>query len=374
MFEEEKLSSIKRQAPSLYQSGIPIPSDMPGSFHTSIPEFSDVSVGVSERHYDGKESYLRFPIYEGGRLLTYHRYSHFLWLRDQLVHNYSGCVLPSLPEKEGITSYWQPSNEHFQEYRQYGLEKFLNWIIRHTKLSKTDEFICFMKEDELNFSVRVRSTENRKGWIGTLINLSTAVKGTVTSTVSNYLYGEQMLIENELDSHFNRAKNELKELISHIEELEYQSFEFVSKLENEAASNTALSNAFDGLRKTDPNVCNIRTLADAHKEIAMIQQDSISKLNALFHKDLQNYKRMILGALEAIHRRNSIKLKSLQPAEEPVDIEEISSDLCRDLEWVNLERKQVHRELAMKYIILYQELRYNEGSAWSEVSEKVVIV
>jgi hypothetical protein len=83
---------------------------------------------------------------------------------------------------------------------------------------------------------------------------------------------------------------------------------------------------------------------------------------------------MILGALEAIHRRNTLKLKSLQSAEEFVDIEEISSDLRRDLEWVNLERKQVHKELARKFILLYQELRYNEASAWSEVSEKVVIV
>lgn len=374
MFEEDKLTHIKRQTASLYQSGIPIPSDMPGSFHTSIPEFRDVSVGVSERHCDGNDNYLRFPIYESSRLLTYHRYSHFLWLREQLVQNYLGCIVPSLPEKEGISSYWHPLDEHFQEYRQYGLEKFLHWIIRHNKLSKSDEFICFMKEDELNFQVRVRSTENTRGWIGTIVSLSNAVKGSVTSTVSNYLYGEQMVLENEMDNYFNRIKTEFKELVSYIEDLEKQSFEFVSKLESESSSNYALSNAYEGIRKTDSSISNIRALADAHKEIALIQEESITKFNSLLHEDLQNYKRMILGALDAIYRRNSIKLKSLQSHEYSEHIEEISLDLRKDLEWVNLERKQAHKEVAMKYVLLYQELRQNEGSAWSEVSQKVVIV
>lgn len=374
MFGKDKSDHINKQTPSLYQSGIPIPSDMPGSFHTSTPEFRDVSIGVSERHYDGKETYLRFPIYENNRPLTYHRYSHFLWLREQLISHYSGCILPSLPEKEGISTYWRPLNQHFQEYRQYGLEKFIHWIIRHYKLSKSEEFIFFMTEEEVKFSLRVRSTENTGGWIGTLVSLTNAVKGSVTSTVSNYLYGEQNLIENEIDSQFHSIKTEFKELMSSIEDLEKQSLDFVSKLENESSANLTLASAYEGIRKTDSGISNIRALADVHKEIASIQQESITKLNSLLHKDLQNYKRMIFGALEAISRRNSIKLKLLQFHEESVDIEEISLDLGRDLEWVNLERKQVHKEVVMKYVLLYQELRQNEGSAWSELSQRVVIV
>jgi len=51
----------------------------------------------------------------------------------------------------------------FYEFRRYGLEKFIQRIGNHQILGRCIDFLSFIKDDELNFTIRLRESQISKG-------------------------------------------------------------------------------------------------------------------------------------------------------------------------------------------------------------------
>lgn len=372
MLEDERFIPVRRQLPSGSLSGLSFPTDFPRSRSSSSTSLHNLQVAAPEKFNDGQEAYFRYPLYDDNQLLTYHRYTHFEWFKNQLNSRHPGCIVPSLPEKEGISAYWNTLDAEFLENRRYGLEKFVQWLQTHPKLSKTSEVMQFISEDENEYQLRMKNSDRTGGsWLGSFKEISNLVSNTVSSTVTQYWYGEQIILENDTDKHYNRIRYEINELLRSIEELDAQTQEFTAKIVAESQSNNALMKAYETVLKTDPGLTAVNTLIEVHKEIADFQANVCEKMKQAIGKELQHYKRLCQGAFEALIRRNSIRVEISQGKEFMIDIRELNADLSRDFEMLTLERKKIQKDLAFKFVQFHQELREQEGSIWAEASEKL---
>jgi sorting nexin-4 len=61
------------------------------------------------------------------------RYSDFVWVRDQLMRVYPGCIVPALPPKT-IKYTTNILEDDFVKMRAKGLRMFLTGVARHTEL------------------------------------------------------------------------------------------------------------------------------------------------------------------------------------------------------------------------------------------------
>lgn len=372
MLEDDKFIPVRRQLPSVSHSGFSHYTDFDRSIRSISTSLNHIQVAAPEKYNDGLEAYFRYPLYDNNQLLTHHRYTHFEWLKNQLNSRYPGCIVPSLPEKEGISAYWNTLDTEFLENRRYGLENFIQWLQIHPKLSKTAEVMQFISEQENEYQFRIKNSDRNGGsWLGSFKEISNLVSNTVSCTVTQYLYGEQIILENDTDRHYNKIRFEINELMRSIEELDTQSSEFTTKILAESQSNNALMKAYETILKTDPGLKALITLIEVHKEIADFQSSICEKMKQAIGKDLQHYKRLFQGAFEALIRRNSIRGEISQGKDFMIDIRELNADLSRDLEVLVLERKKVQKELAYKFVQFHQELREQEGSIWVEACDKL---
>ena len=81
-----------------------------------------------------------------GEKSVFRRFSDFEWLHDQLLQNYPGCKIPSLPEKNVRTNLYV-NNTKILEERMKLFQKYLQYIEKHIHLSKSKEFGSFLSED-----------------------------------------------------------------------------------------------------------------------------------------------------------------------------------------------------------------------------------
>eukprot|EP01059_Diplonema_ambulator_P015465 TRINITY_DN26607_c0_g1_i1.p1 TRINITY_DN26607_c0_g1~~TRINITY_DN26607_c0_g1_i1.p1 ORF type:complete len:419 (+),score=173.09 TRINITY_DN26607_c0_g1_i1:54-1259(+) len=84
------------------------------------------------------------------------RYNDFVWLRETLVEEYPGVIVPPIPEKslkgniEKVSSSTGPSP--LREYRQRAMRKFLVRVGAHPKLHCAQSFVSFLElEEEADF-------------------------------------------------------------------------------------------------------------------------------------------------------------------------------------------------------------------------------
>ncbi|GAA6010195.1 hypothetical protein JCM10207_005661 [Rhodosporidiobolus poonsookiae] len=79
------------------------------------------------------------------------RYHDFVFLRDGLVKDFPACVVPPLPEKHRMEYIvGDRFSNDFIERRRQDLERFLQRLARHPKLSRTELFQQFLESTEWN--------------------------------------------------------------------------------------------------------------------------------------------------------------------------------------------------------------------------------
>ncbi|KAJ6252786.1 sorting nexin [Anaeramoeba flamelloides] len=94
------------------------------------------------------------------------RYKDFLWLRKNLVKDFPGTVVPTLPGKKIIAKF----ADQFVALRRKKLEIFLQKISKHKLLSLSKLFQIFIEKDSLNiFKTEVKRKQSFNG-IKTLHN------------------------------------------------------------------------------------------------------------------------------------------------------------------------------------------------------------
>mmetsp|Transcript_11594 Transcript_11594/g.17144 ORF Transcript_11594/g.17144 Transcript_11594/m.17144 type:complete len:437 (+) Transcript_11594:82-1392(+) len=100
------------------------------------------------------------------------RFSHFLWLRQQLVDNHPGCIVPPVPEKDFKGTLEKFVNgvdtKGLLEYRQRSLTKFLTRVGEHYILQKDEALHAFLTEEFNDFCNTIKTSSSKKsqslGW------------------------------------------------------------------------------------------------------------------------------------------------------------------------------------------------------------------
>mmetsp|Transcript_10365 Transcript_10365/g.10337 ORF Transcript_10365/g.10337 Transcript_10365/m.10337 type:complete len:256 (-) Transcript_10365:1054-1821(-) len=253
--------------------------------------------------------------------------------------------------------------------RRYGLEKFLKRVAGHPKISQSQEFLFFMRDDEANLQIRMKESQAKKGWIGTFSDF----KSSVSSTISSYMYGEQPVLQDEADVFFNTQRTELRGLYQQQELLCSQGNEMVANLDAEINSNIALSKAYENMRKVEKEQIaeKLKILAETHHQIAEVQKESFDKIKLLVGQDLEDYRRVTLGALETLERRNKIKIEKPEIYAN-INMRDLNADLKKDLEQFQQEKIFLGKSVSNQLIIYKQEMTEKISEVWREAYNRVI--
>jgi len=76
------------------------------------------------------------------------RYKHFSWMRNSLVQDHRGVIVPPLPEKNFLNRF----DEQFVEKRRARLQQFLLRVLQKDELKENNSFLLFLKGTGEQFS------------------------------------------------------------------------------------------------------------------------------------------------------------------------------------------------------------------------------
>eukprot|EP00755_Sulcionema_specki_P036505 Sspe_Gene.107081::Locus_85151_Transcript_1_1_Confidence_1.000_Length_1363::g.107081::m.107081/K17917/SNX1_2; sorting nexin-1/2 len=143
-------------------------SDLPQGFNF------DFRVAEPEKKAGGVLSYWVYhvhtktslPKFSQKELIVVRRYKDFNWLRDQLVAQYPGVIVPPIPEKAiaGSIEKMMGGNDPsaLVEYRMRAMRKFLVRVGAHPQLQHSDTFREFLELGEVEFQKRVKEGSAKK--------------------------------------------------------------------------------------------------------------------------------------------------------------------------------------------------------------------
>lgn len=360
------------------ESGLSISSNRRGLFEESefdekpqyfYAEIKNISIGEPQKVKEGRDGYFIYPILEGNVAISHHRYKEFVWLRNELSIHYPACATPALPEKEGVIGYWTSQDLLFYKFRRFGLEKFLQRVIQHPKLSKSPDLHSFLKDDDINFHLRMKKSESNKGWYGLISEWSVSIAG----LVSGYISSESNITHDEGDFEFSNYRNEIKLLYQQQETLCAQGRSLVTCEENEISSNVALSKAYENMGKVEKEGLSekLKVLAETHLSISDAHKSSFDKLKELVGQEMENYKRICFGLLEALERRD--KIKSDRNLSNQYDLREINQDLKKELNKFNQEKAYLSNVISQQLIEYKYELTEKISEVWREAYNKISV-
>lgn len=333
-------------------------------------ELDPISIKIGEPYKvkEGRESYTVYPILVNSVNTAQHRYRDFDWLRNELNTKYPGCSTPALPEKEGVASYWTNQDTLFFQFRRHGLEKFLQKIANHPKLFKSEDFQSFLKDDELNFAIRVKNSDSNKGWYGYISTIGTTLAG----AVSNYISPEYSANQDEGDFEFSSFKNEIANMLSSQETLCQQGRSLVTSEENEISSSHALGKAYENMSKVEKDSLSdkLKILADTHSQLSEAKKASIDKLKEIVGQLMEDNKRITQGLLEALDRRVRIRTEKNSAN---FDLREIESDLREEIKNFNAEKNFLSQTVSKELILYKQEQSERISEIWREAYNRISV-
>jgi PX domain len=359
--EDKQIKNVSRNRSHLLEE-----SEFAGPSTVSIV-ITDLSLGEPQKVREGRDGYYVYPVIVQGKVLSLHRYKEFVWLKNELSILYPASATPALPDKEGVIGYWSNQDPIFYTFRRYGLEKFLQRINKHPKLSKSPDFISFVKDDELSFQVRMKKSESNKGWYGVISDWGSSIAGAVTS----YITHDQLHPQEDGDSEFSNHKNEIKLLYQQQETLCGQGRSLVTSEENEINSNLALSKAYENMSKVEKETLadKLKILAETHLSITEAHKSSFDKLRLLVGQEMEDYKRITLGLLEALERRE--KIKSDKNLSAQYNIKEINNEIRKEISKFNQEKAFLSQVVSQQLIMYKQELSEKISEVWREAYIKI---
>ena len=363
ILEEEKHNpkhfGLQARSHSFEESECNVPS--------APPSFHGLKLGDPQKMREGRDGYYIYPVLSGKQVLSHHRYKEFVWLRNELALQFPACATPALPEKEGVTGYWTNQDPLFYSFRKYGLERFLERVSKHPNLSQSPDFVSFVRDDEITFHIRMKKSESNKGWYGVISDWGSSVAGIVTG----YIGSEQGLVQVDGDYEFSSNKNEIKMLYQQQDTLCGQGRSLVAVEENEIASNLALSKAYDNMSKVEKEGLaeKLKILAETHAQISEAHQGSFRKLKELVGQEMEDYKRITFGLLEALERRE--KIKGDKNLLQQFDLKEINRDLRQEILNFNQEKAYLSQLVSKNLITYKQELTEKIAEIWRDAYNKV---
>lgn len=178
-----------------------------------------ISIGTPEFHT--KRNSFLFPISwnDKGKSLTLNRtYRHFSFLRNSLVEEFPGCIIPVLPPYDSkimitkLPFIHKPVNEQSLRSRRKILEKFLNEIISIPILWESNPLKNFLNLSLDEYDALAKSSPLPE----TAKNIKTQIKTIISNTISTKNTDEEVgMIENECKrnlSNLINMKSQLKKI------------------------------------------------------------------------------------------------------------------------------------------------------------------
>eukprot|EP01062_Namystynia_karyoxenos_P017226 TRINITY_DN16330_c0_g2_i1.p1 TRINITY_DN16330_c0_g2~~TRINITY_DN16330_c0_g2_i1.p1 ORF type:complete len:434 (+),score=171.60 TRINITY_DN16330_c0_g2_i1:87-1304(+) len=97
--------------------------------------------------------------YRSKSMVAVRRYNDFVWLRDQLVEDHPGCIVPPIPQKSikgSLEKVVGINTNPLVEYRQRAMRKFLVRVGAHSVLCTSAALQDFLELSEDEFARRVK--------------------------------------------------------------------------------------------------------------------------------------------------------------------------------------------------------------------------
>lgn len=210
-------------------------------------------------------------------------------LSDKLVELYPGVIIPPLPEKQVIGRF----DDDFIEYRKRALEKFLNRVSKHEKLSVSPFFETFLMASHESFqrarmnhqSVYMTTAISAASWLGNTFSSIATKKG---------VEFEKSAVDIQMDD-ITEKVDKLTELMSNVRD---QAYEFIKASCESSLSLTELSDCFQLLGEAehpyDPIVASLYSNTgvfinavgtevgkQAHASIVSFEEAILEQLNLL---------------------------------------------------------------------------------------------
>ena len=193
----------------------------------------------------------------------------------------------------------------------------------------------------------------------------------IAGVVTSYISSEQNIIQDDGDFEFSNHKNEIKLLYQQQEALCSQGRSLVTSEENEIASNLALSKAYENMNKVEKEGLaeKLKILAETHLQISEAHKSIFDILKQLVGQEMEDYKRITFGLLEALERRE--KIKGDKNLVLQFDMREINNDLRQEIIKFNQEKSFLSMVVSQQLIIYKQELTEKIAEVWREAYNKI---
>lgn len=295
------------------------------------------------------------------------RYSHFLWLRNQLLEDYPGCIVPPLPEKSligAVEKYVSTiDTKNLLQYRQRSLTKFLARVGEHNELQQSSHLQAFleMKFNEFEEYRKKLAVERKKSTGLTWFKKSL--------TPEPKFVTEQKKFVIKLEESLKLLKLKLQEMVKKRREMSASIGEFGKAFKNlglveKGYEDGNLSTSLIELSNQSDQI-SLCVLSQAEKETMQVVEtisyylgmcDAMKKLMKklevlrLERDDLSNTLNNSKTSLEKLKKANTTELKLKQAEDKIIQLEDKlktadellqTSEKCfkNDIERFDLERK-----------------------------------
>eukprot|EP00729_Bicosta_minor_P023385 gene23385-20623_t len=131
----------------------------------------DIIVKDPKKHSDGtfSMSYVGYTVntttkrkvpqyFAAAELSVLRRYSDFIWVREQIIKEFPGHVIPPMPPKHGLSQV-DKFDPLFLEVRRRGLERFIRRIAMHPVLSFSSSLRLFLESKAHEFATLKKERE-----------------------------------------------------------------------------------------------------------------------------------------------------------------------------------------------------------------------
>lgn len=356
-----------------------------------VKPFGVLTLGPAEKYSDVRGSFWRYQIMQDEQPKGFHRYSEFLWLRNELIKRYPGLCIPALPDKEGISSYWSSHSEDFIRFRRHGLEQFLQFCGMQNILRETDLFKSFLNDDEYKFALTINLSQSETGYFSYLTEWSSSI----VSSVTKYVYGApEGVFPSGEDKRLTEDMSKITALKVETEEQCENAKALLAKKLAEADSNFALAKAYENLARVEESEGlkrQLEELAVGHQQISDKIRVNHRAMSNLFGEQLEDALRISRGGVEAIQRRQEIVEKIMQAnaalvkqgySEKSFDsesikqlkeqLERITNQLQGNIDEIFYLHQNVLTEVASAYVRLQLELHVQLEDVWKGVQQAIL--
>jgi sorting nexin-1/2 len=272
-------------------------------FNIQVTTSEKVNEGIINSHViytiEGKTNH---PEYKKKDINCTRRYSDFIWLREKLLENYKGYLIPPLPEKALLNRF----NNEFIEYRRRELEKFLKRIVIHPILSNSIHLKSFLENSEI-----LNSKTNKKNTVGNE-NTEKKFTGGLFSFIGSSIEGISGInfnYQNEPDQWFDAKKNYINLLENNLSSL-LKIFSLIIKKKKELIQissefGTVCSLLSSSEADHDQYVSNnFQKLSEISQQISTLDDKRINNEILFFEDSIRDYLRILSSVKEMLDARN----------------------------------------------------------------------